>query len=95
MVESETVRLASGFEQIVFRGGDGPPLLWLHGLSGVEPDHPLLAALLEHHSVIAPVAPGFHDLAELDEMQDVHDLAIHYDEVLDAVGAESAIPLAP
>jgi pimeloyl-ACP methyl ester carboxylesterase len=88
MLKSETLSLDSGLEQIVFRGGDGPPLLWLHALSGVEPDHPLLAALLERYSVIAPLAPGFHDLAELDEMRDVHDLAIHYDDILDAVGVE-------
>jgi pimeloyl-ACP methyl ester carboxylesterase len=88
MLSSETVRLPSGLEQIVLRGGDGPPLLWLHALSGVEPEHPLLVALLERHSVIAPVAPGFNDLAELDEMRDVHDLALHYDDILDAFGVE-------
>jgi pimeloyl-ACP methyl ester carboxylesterase len=86
MRKPETLRLESGLEQIVFRGGDGPPLLWLHGLSGVEPDHPLLAPLLERYSVIAPLAPGFNDLAELDEMRDVHDLALHYDDILDAAG---------
>jgi pimeloyl-ACP methyl ester carboxylesterase len=87
-LKSETLSLPSGLEQIVFRGGDGPPLLWLHGLSGVEPDHPLLASLLEHHSVIAPVAPGFNDLSELDEMRDVHDLALRYDDILDAVAVD-------
>jgi pimeloyl-ACP methyl ester carboxylesterase len=86
MLKAETLSLGSGLEQIVFRGGGGPPLLWLHALSGVEPEHPLVMALAERYSVIAPLAPGFHDLAELDEMRDVHDLAIHYDDILDAVG---------
>ena len=86
MLIAETLRLRSGLEQIVFRGGDGPPLLWLHALTGVEPEHPLLELLLERYSVIAPLAPGFNDLAELDEMRDVHDLAIHYDDILDACG---------
>ena len=86
MLTAETLTLESGLEQIVFRGGDGPPVLWLHGLSGVEVDHPVIGSLLEGHSVIAPLAPGFSDLAELDEMRDVHDLAIHYDDILNALG---------
>jgi pimeloyl-ACP methyl ester carboxylesterase len=90
-MQQDAITLANGREQIVYRGGDGPPLLWLHALSGVEPDHPLLAVLLERYSVIAPLAPGFNDLAELDEIRDIHDLAIHYEDILDAVGVDQAI----
>jgi pimeloyl-ACP methyl ester carboxylesterase len=90
-MERVTITLASGREQIVYRGGDGPPLLWLHALSGVELDHPLLAALLERYSVVAPLAPGFNDLAELEDIRDIHDLAIHYEDILDAVDIEDAV----
>jgi pimeloyl-ACP methyl ester carboxylesterase len=39
--------------------------------------------------VIAPLAPGFDDLAELDDIRDVHDLALHYDDVLTALGLDA------
>jgi pimeloyl-ACP methyl ester carboxylesterase len=90
-MERVTITLASGREQIVYRGGDGPPLLWLHALSGVELDHPLLAALLERYSVVAPLAPGFNDLAELEDIRDIHDLAIHYEDILDGLDIEDAV----
>jgi pimeloyl-ACP methyl ester carboxylesterase len=85
-MRQETVQLASGRRQIIHRGGDGPPLLWLHGIAGVEERDPLLQALQEEHAVVAPLAPGFNDLAELDDIADIHDLALHYDDVLAALG---------
>lgn len=91
MLEQTTIDLPGGHSQILWRGGDGPPLLWLHGGGGLQPDHPLLAALAREHDVIAPLAPGFNDLAELDEIDDLHDMAMHYDDLLDALGVEQAI----
>jgi len=71
--------------------GSGPPLVWLHGLYGVEADAPLLDALAEHYSVYAPLAPGFADLDELDDLRDIHDLALHYDDVMDALALPEAV----
>lgn len=90
MLRRETVALPGGRQQVVYRGGaaDGPPLLWLHALSGVEQDDPLLVALARSHDVVAPLAPGFDDLAELDDLRDVHDLALHYDDLLETLGLD-------
>src|SRR5215208_1151436 len=85
MLSSETINLDGGRRQIVYRAGDGPPLVWLHSLYGVEFDAPVIQRLARHHSVIAPFAPGFADLSELDELRDIHDLALHYDDVFDAL----------
>jgi pimeloyl-ACP methyl ester carboxylesterase len=74
---------------VVYRGGTGTPLLWLHAASGVPAEEPFLERLLEHHEVIAPVAPGFEHSEELVDIWDVHDLALHYDEILDSLGIES------
>jgi pimeloyl-ACP methyl ester carboxylesterase len=82
----EIVRLPRGKSQTVFRGGDGPPVVFLHGGGGLDPEDPLLAALAASHSVYAPIAPGFADLTELDEIRDVHELALHYDDLLEALG---------
>jgi pimeloyl-ACP methyl ester carboxylesterase len=90
-LQQTSIDLPGGRSQTVWRGGDGPPLLWLHGGGGLDPEAPLLARLASGHEVIAPLAPGFADLAELDDVHDVHDLAIHYDDVLEALGIEQAV----
>ena len=71
--------------QLVYEGGEGPSLLWLHGIGGIDPARPLLERLAKRHTVLAPLSPGFSDLAELAEIDDMHDLAIYYDDLLDAL----------
>lgn len=76
------VGLRAGRSAVVHEVGDGPPLLWFHGLNGLAPEgDPVLEALGAHHRVIAPVAPGYADLDELEDLDDVHDLALFYDDV--------------
>jgi pimeloyl-ACP methyl ester carboxylesterase len=82
MLTSEAVRLPSGRTWRVFGGGTGAALLWLHGPRGVDAADPLLEALATRHRIIAPLAPGFFDLAELDEIDSVHELALDYDDLL-------------
>jgi pimeloyl-ACP methyl ester carboxylesterase len=90
MLSRESIALAGGRQQAVFRTGEGPPLVWLHGLNGVEADDPIVAGLAARHSVVAPLAPGFEDLDDLGDIRDIHDLALHYDDVLSALGIDSA-----
>ena len=90
-MEPQSVRLASGRTQVVYCAGDGPPLVWLHSLYGVESDGPVIDDLAENFSVYAPLAPGFADLAELEEMRDIHDLALHYDDVLEALDLQTTV----
>ncbi len=90
MFTEETLTLASGREQVVHRGGAGEPLLWLHGLFGFDESDPLVQALAATHEVIAPVAPGFADVAELVDLTDVNDLARHYDDIVRALDVAPA-----
>lgn len=90
MLVSERIKLKNGRSWQVHSGGAGPQLLWLHGLGGVMPGDPLLAALERKHTVIAPVAPGFNDLAEIDEIGNVHELALDYDDLLEHLGITDA-----
>lgn len=88
------VVLASGLTCRVVRagpGGQAPDLVLLHGINSLEEDDEVLAGLSGRWNVWAPVAPGFADLDELDEIADVHDLAIHYEEVLGALGIDRAV----
>ena len=90
-MELQTIRLASGRTQVVYSAGDGPPLVWLHSLYGVEFDEPVIDDLAENFTVYAPLAPGFADLAELEDIRDIHDLALHYDDVLEALRLQTAV----
>jgi pimeloyl-ACP methyl ester carboxylesterase len=88
MFESEMLRLASGRQVQVHRAGTGPTIVWLHGPHGVRKNDPVIAELAKRYSVVAPVAPGFNDVDELDDIRDVHDLALHYDDVFEALGLD-------
>jgi pimeloyl-ACP methyl ester carboxylesterase len=92
-MKEETVELISGRRWQVFTGGEGPDVLWLHGLRGVDPADPLLAALQTRHRVTAPVAPGFNDLDELSKIDNIHELALDYDDLIDALALEGFVLL--
>jgi pimeloyl-ACP methyl ester carboxylesterase len=85
MLTELRVELPGNRHASVYRAGDGPSLVWCHSLYGVEADAPLIDRLSERNTVYAPLAPGFTDLAELDELRDIHDLALHYDDILTAL----------
>ena len=87
---SEAIELRGGKTQTVFRGGSGSPVVWLHAANGIDDAHPLVNELQRRYSVVAPLAPGFTDLAELDDVADIHELAMHYDDVLEALGLDGA-----
>jgi pimeloyl-ACP methyl ester carboxylesterase len=82
----ESVVLPSGRRWQVHTGGSGPQLLWLHGLRGVDTSDPVLTGLQKRFTVTAPVAPGFADLAELDAIDNIHELALDYEDLIQARG---------
>ena len=71
----------------VIVGGEGPPLLYLHAIMGLQWD-PFLDALAQHHTVYAPYLPGTvpGDPDAHKAIEDVGDLTLCYDEILDALG---------
>lgn len=91
VLESKTVTLKTGPAHQVLQGGSGKRLIWLHGISRPGPDDALLNALAEHFEVTAPLLPGYEDRDELAGLQDIRDLALHYDSVLAALGLDGAI----
>src|ERR1700759_2503733 len=82
----QIVSLAEGRKWEIYIGGDGAPLLWLHGLRGVDLDDPILKALQKDYRVIAPVAPGFNDLDELTKIDNIHELVLDYDSLVRSYG---------
>lgn len=69
-------------------GGDGPPLLWLHGAGGSDTWSPAQEALADSFAVWAPAHPGFAGTELPTWVKDVHDLAFHYVDLLDVAGIE-------
>jgi pimeloyl-ACP methyl ester carboxylesterase len=86
---SEMIEVEGGAIHLL-RGGEGPPLLFLHGggITGVWlPIHGLLA---ERFEVFAPDHPGFGQSDDLPDVEDVGDLVYHYLDLLDRLGLDRA-----
>jgi pimeloyl-ACP methyl ester carboxylesterase len=85
MLKREIVNLPGGGSSQVFRGGQGKTIVWLHGPHGLRGHDPVVGELTKRYSLIAPLAPGFTNLDEIHDIDDVHDLALHYDAIFDAL----------
>lgn len=73
----------------VFVGGDGRPVIFLHGAGGLLWDG-FLDALATNNTVYAPefpgTSPGEYDAIKV--LDDWHDLVVYYSELIDALGVE-------
>ena len=88
MLSSENIKLKNGRSWQIYTAGQGADLLWLHGLSGVHAVDPAIEVLARGYRVIAPVAPGFNDRAELDQIMDIHELVLDYDDLFEELGLD-------
>jgi pimeloyl-ACP methyl ester carboxylesterase len=88
VLDDKTVTVPGGLAQQVFTGGSGRPVVWLHGLGGVKPDDAFFDLLAKSHSVVAPIQPGHNNLAELNNIDDIHDLVLQYDSLFEAMGLD-------
>jgi pimeloyl-ACP methyl ester carboxylesterase len=79
-----------GGEVHLLRGGEGPPLLFLHGGGATSTWNPLHEALSSRFDVLAPDHPGMGRSDDFDSFQGVDDLVFHYDDLLDELGVASA-----
>ena len=75
----------------VFESGSGDPVVFLHSGGGMTSSDPVVEALSASFKLYAPVHPGFVDPDDLDELRDVHDLALYHDELFDKLGLTSAM----
>lgn len=80
----------AGVDLDLWQGGDGPPLLLLHGAGGFRADDPFVGLLGRHRRVIAPSHPGFGDSALPDWIDRADDISHIY---LDLVARLGDAPL--
>jgi pimeloyl-ACP methyl ester carboxylesterase len=68
------------------RGGSGPQLLYLHGANGAPSVRPFMELLAQSYDVLVPEHPGFGGSDEPDWLDNIHDLAYFYLDVIDQLG---------
>lgn len=81
----EEYREIAGTRIQLLRGGQGPPLLFLHGAAGGGLWLPFLAGLARRFTVYAPAHPGFGRSEDPDWLEGIDDLAHFYLDFLDAL----------
>jgi pimeloyl-ACP methyl ester carboxylesterase len=88
---SEKIALPNGVTQELYRIGSGKPLVFLHGVECRRDEDAVVAALAQRYTVVAPVTPGYADIADAAPLRDIHDLALHYDTLLETLGIDQAV----
>lgn len=79
----------NGIELELLEGGQGQPLLYLHGLLGAAADEPFTSRLSQSFSVFAPSHPGFGQSglpAWIDRMEDIPSVYLDLLDALDLRG---------
>lgn len=74
----------AGCRTLVQRGGEGPPLLWLHDAGGGGRWTPFLTRLAGRYDVIAPELPGFGRSDTPDWFDTIHDVGFFVLDLLKA-----------
>jgi len=89
-VDSRAISLRNGLITTrVLVGGQGDPLVYIHGAGGLMWD-PFVDALAGKFTVYAPEHPGSGESTGLEELRDLWDLVLYYNDLLDALELPSA-----
>jgi pimeloyl-ACP methyl ester carboxylesterase len=86
----EEVLTVTGCRTHLLRGGEGPPLLTLHGGGGGGVWQPWMARLARRFHVIAPELPGFGRTDTPDWFETIHDSAYFVLDLMEALGLDPA-----
>jgi pimeloyl-ACP methyl ester carboxylesterase len=75
----------------VVRHGSGRPLVWLHGVDGINPQAAWFQGLAQHFDVIAPWHPGFGHSELPKEFRHISDLVYFQMTLLETLGVRDAV----
>jgi pimeloyl-ACP methyl ester carboxylesterase len=75
----------------LFQAGAGAPLLFLHGLDGIDGAAAILAELARSYSVYAPSHPGFGGSGQREGITRVDDLGYFYLDLMDALALDAPV----
>ncbi len=90
---TRAVALPRGRTVHIAEAGDGPPVVYLHGIADIHGASfdwlPFHRALAGRFALAAPAHPGCADSSEDETLETVDDLVFHYLELFDALGIGS------
>ncbi len=86
---SLTIEGFGSFDIRVWRAGEGPPLLFLHGYERHPGTTPFLSRLAERYEVLAPEHPGFGRSDGLRYLDGILDYVLFYRELVRSWGIET------
>lgn len=87
-MNERTIETRKGIKSRLLEAGEGPPLVYLHGVGGLYEQEPLLEALAVRHRVYAPEWPGYGESGGEELLEDMLDFALHGWDVVEALGLE-------
>lgn len=92
-LESGSISLIDvrGTQVELFKAGSGAPLLFLHGLDGLEGAADVLNNLSGSYTVYAPSHPGFGGSEQREGLNRVDDLGYFYLDLMDQLGLDRPI----
>ncbi|MDH3680254.1 MAG: alpha/beta hydrolase [Acidimicrobiia bacterium] len=87
---ADTIATARGIDVEVrrFGSGEGPDVVWFHGLVGLAEQEPALAALGAQATVHAPLWPGYGEIENEGSIEDMLDFALLGWDIVDGLGLE-------
>jgi pimeloyl-ACP methyl ester carboxylesterase len=74
-----------------WEGGQGAPLVFLHGAGGLAADDAFLLKLAENFHVHAPLIPGYGDSEECAAIREMLDFTLHTFDVIEALGLKDPL----
>jgi pimeloyl-ACP methyl ester carboxylesterase len=86
MAHTETEYVVRGVKLRMFRGGEGDPVLMLHGAAGLSAWTPFFEAISQKHDLIVPEHPGFGKSDDPESLKSIGDLAQFYLEFVEQMG---------
>jgi pimeloyl-ACP methyl ester carboxylesterase len=94
-MRTRTIETARGARVRVLEFGhaDHPPLVFLHGLSGLLDDMTLFELLAQHHHVLVPELPGYGESSGEELLEDMLDFTLHGWDVVVSLGLSRRRPV--
>lgn len=89
MAFEETYLTVNGTRIRMRRAGKGPAMLYLHGANGAAAVLPFMDELAKNFDLLVPEHPGFGMSDEPEWLENIHDLAYFYLDLLDQLGLDS------
>jgi pimeloyl-ACP methyl ester carboxylesterase len=86
LAHTETEFAVRGVKLRMFRGGEGDPVLFLHGAAGLSAWTPFFEAISQEHDLIVPEHPGWGKSDDPKWLHAIPDLAMFYLDFIDEIG---------